>query len=119
MRQQTPAERAETDWPARKQQLIRELLSPATWNTDNTEADVISMEELNAALEDPDLGLVQRAQEQAERMQAQVLAREQAAAAAAIRRRVGQPPTTAQRHAHDQEQAAAHQQHRPQGPGRT
>jgi hypothetical protein len=136
MRQQTPAGRDVGDLQqlkARKQQLIRELFSPATWNTGSAEAGAVSaeeLEELNAAIEDPDPGLLQRAQEQAERMQAQILARKQAATAAARRRRVGRPPTaaqahttpesspaphdTARRHAHDQEQPAAHQ-----GPGRT
>jgi len=141
MRQQTPAERDEDDLQqlkARKQQLIRRLNASATWNTGGAEAGVVSdedIEELIAAIEDPDPGLLQRVQEQAERMQAQFLARRQAATAAARRRRVGLPPTaapahttpesspaqhdTARRHAHDQEQAAAQQQHRPQGPGRT
>ncbi|MET7489522.1 hypothetical protein [Streptomyces sp. NPDC005538] len=141
MRTQTPAERDEDDLQqlkARKQQLIRKLNSPATWNTGSAAAGVVSaedIEELIAAIEDPDPGLLQRVQEQAERMQAQSLARKQAATAAARRRRVGLPPTaapahttpesspaqhdTARQHAHDQEQAAAHQQHRPQGPGRT
>ncbi|MFJ9580928.1 hypothetical protein ACIRQF_31625 [Streptomyces sp. NPDC101191] len=141
MRQQTPAERDEDDLQqlkARKQQLIRMLNASATWNTGGAEAGVVSdedIEELIAAIEDPDPGLLQRVQEQAERMQAQFLARRQAATAAARRRRVGLPPTaapahtapgaspaqhdTARRHAHDQEQAAAQQQHRPQGPGRT
>ncbi|MFI6278087.1 hypothetical protein [Streptomyces sp. NPDC050988] len=141
MRTQTPAERDEDDLQqlkARKQQLIRRLNSPATWHTGSAEAGVVSaeeIEELIAAIEDPDPGLLQRVQEQAERMEAQSLARKQAATAAARRRRVGLPPTaapahttpeaspaphdTARRHTHDQEQAAAHQQHRPQGPGRT
>jgi hypothetical protein len=141
MHTQTPAERAASDGQqlkARKQQLIRELFSPATWHTGSAEVGVVSaeeIEELIAALEDPDPGLLQRVQEQAERMQAQSLARKEQEVAAARRRRVGLPPTaapahttpesspaqhdTARQHAHDQEQAAAHQQHRPQGPGRT
>ncbi|MER5376275.1 hypothetical protein [Streptomyces sp. NPDC002553] len=141
MHTQTPAERAASDaqqLKARKQQLIRELFSPATWTTGSAQASVISaedIEELNAALENPDPGLLQRVQKQAERMQAQILARKEQEIAAARRRRVGLPPTaaqthttpeaspaqhdTARQHAHDQEQAAAHQQHRPQGPGRT
>ncbi|MFF7953610.1 hypothetical protein [Streptomyces griseorubiginosus] len=142
MRTQTPAERAVSDgWQqlkARKQQLIRELFSPATWNTGSAEAGVISVEdfeELIAALENPDPGILQRVQEQSERIQAQILARKEQEIAAARRRRVGLSPTaaqahttpesspaphdTARQHAHDQEQTAAHQQHRPQGPGRT
>jgi hypothetical protein len=140
MRQQTPAERAEAEGQqivARKQELIRALMSPATWSTGRTEAGAaaieVSVEELNAALEESDPGLLQRVRDQAERMEAQVLARKQAATAAA-RQQAGQPPTdveghtpesapaqhdTARRHAHDQEQAAAHQQYHPQSPGRT
>ncbi|MGW4563761.1 hypothetical protein ACWEN3_15565 [Streptomyces sp. NPDC004561] len=108
---------------ARKRKLIRDLNSPATQNT---------AEELIAALEDPDPGLLQQVQEQADRMQAQVLARKQEAAAAARRRLAGRLPTearepiaapahhdTARRHAHDQEQAAALQQSPGQGPSRT
>lgn len=132
----TPAERAASDSQQLKAR-IRELFSPATWNTGSAEAIVLSaedIEQLNAALENPDPGLLQRVQEQAERMQAQILARKEQEIAAARRRRVGLPPTAAQahttpeassaqhdaarQHAHDQEQAAAHQ-HRPQGPGRT
>ncbi|MEU5196091.1 hypothetical protein AB0G86_18875 [Streptomyces scabiei] len=139
MRTLTPAERAASDLQqlmTRKQQLISELSSPATWNTGSAEAIVLSaedIEELNAALENPDPGLLQRVQEQADRMQAQILARKEQEVAAARRQQVGLPPTaaqahttpeaspaqhhTARQHAHDQEQAAAHQQHRPQGPG--
>ncbi|MEU7195545.1 hypothetical protein AB0B04_18745 [Streptomyces xinghaiensis] len=134
IRTQTPAERAASDLQqlkARKQQLIRELFSPATWNTGSAEASVISaedIEELNAALENPDPGLLQRVQEQAERMQAQFLAREEQEVAPARRRRVGLPPTAAQTHTtpeaspaqHDTARQHAHdqEQHRPQGPGR-
>lgn len=135
MVQQTSAERAE-GWQqviAGKPQLIRELVSPATWNSGSTQSDAISSEELTAALENPDPDLVQRVREQSEHLQAQVLARKQAAAAAARLRRAGQPEAaveghtpesspaqldTARQHAHDQKQAAAQQQHRPQGRGR-
>ncbi|MGW6144439.1 hypothetical protein [Streptomyces sp. NPDC055140] len=106
-----------------KRKLIREITSQATPDTGSTEADLIPYEELCAALEDPDL--LQRVQQQAERMQAQAQERlEQAAAAVEHRWQASrpsaagaehapgsQPPQhgTAQRHAYGQDQATAQQ----------
>ncbi|MFF1680775.1 hypothetical protein ACFVYG_32650 [Streptomyces sp. NPDC058256] len=91
-------------------------------DTGSAQSDALSIEELNTVLEDPDL--LQRVQQQAESMQARVLARrEQAAAAAELRRAdaqtaAAQRPTpgsseerhgTAQRQAYGQDQNTSRQ----------
>ncbi|MFJ5954052.1 hypothetical protein [Streptomyces noursei] len=121
--QQTHAESLLERWPRMKaKQLVQEVTSPATPDTGSTEADAISYEELAAALEDPDL--LQRAQQQAERMQTQAQKRLEQAAVAEHRWQNtrpsaaeeehtpgSQPPQhdTAQRHAYSQDQATAQQ----------
>lgn len=102
----TPHEpRANTSWPPAH--------SPD--GMDSGQDDALSIEELNTALEDPDL--LRRVQQQAKGLQARVLARmEQAAAAARERRQADADRATAQGHApgsrdrHDTAQRQAHGQ---------
>ncbi|THA57041.1 hypothetical protein E6P78_31605 [Streptomyces sp. A0958] len=98
---------------------------PPAHSPDSGQDGALSIEELNAALEDPDL--LRRVQQQAESLQARVLARmEQAAAAAGERRQADADRATAQGHApgssggrHDtaQQQAYGQDQNAARRPG--
>jgi hypothetical protein len=127
---QSSTDQAVGDVLARKARFLQQILSPNTPDTGGPEAGAVSADELNALWEEPGLRL--RVQEQAERIQADVRARTEQAAAAELRRPADRPWTAAEGHAptlaadtarrrdaHGQEQAAAREQHRPQGPGRS